>query len=432
MHYLLIVEHSLPRNTVHTTLRAPSLENSANVFRKGRVHHTRKVKHCRKLPKSLNSIDPMDYKAEMTVQNLTSFNACVQPKIGILHVPSQNEVTSILVQLTRKQIMCYQTRVIESARLVKALKDAKHVTPGFQAIIALHHDFVRTASVNINPQLLSKSQIQSIVQNHVPWLDGKSVGRLLTSYDTTNTGIIRFVRISSTLVCCFEPAMIKLASALDNNNKKWSNYYISNDSIELGRLPKSQRSASTSSDLSRNGKSQRSILDMLSSEDTLTEGEWRDFRGEIFVIRLLHKMFCDSSGYLGLENSQSQPVVARMKLEDVREMFTCCVTSTDEENKMDIIIGPMVQYLMVQLSKELVGIDPNVRGNIGTDPVLATTVRVDKVMKYGGLKSLFSQLTLDEEMLVDAVLVHPNVLREFISQVRKFRKESQSNVHNLN
>lgn len=360
----------------------------------------------------MNADDPMDYKEEMRIQNLSRFNACIQPAIGIKQVPSQKEVTSVLLQLTRKQIMCYQTRIIESAELVKALKDTQHGTPGFQAILTLHEDFIMAASANINPVLLSKVQIYAIIQRHVPWLDSKSIGRLLTSYDTTNTGIMRFVRISTTLLCCFEPAMIKLASSLDKNSKQWSNYYISNDSMELGRSP---HSFGGYEGCSRKATQQSHTI---GDNEILTEVEWKDFRGEIFVIRFLHKMYSDCNGC-------TQSMIGKdpvMKLEDLKELFTCCVTSTDEESMMEKLLEPMLQYLLLKLSGESLTDSIDRTQNITSDSLLAGSLKAEKVLKYARLKSLFSQLVLDIDSLVDAVLVYPNVLREFIRQMRHFRK----------
>lgn len=59
------------------------------------------------------SIDPLDYKDEMSIHARGNFNVAVKPSISIGTVPSKSEVNHILESLTRKAVLSYNTRIVE-------------------------------------------------------------------------------------------------------------------------------------------------------------------------------------------------------------------------------------------------------------------------------------------------------------------------------
>ena len=447
-----------------SSLSQDNLHNSKNPFRSRRLQAGDTIRYCRQLPRLANDKDPLDYKDNMLVKSVHSYSACIQPSVGIHHVPSKKEVTDVLLQLTRKQILCYQARIIESGALIKALRNTRHETPGFQAILSLHKAFVDASAINMNPFLLSKGQIFQIIQRQVPWLETACISRLLSSYDTTNTGLIRYPRISCTLLACFETAMINIATALDRNKEKWSKYFVSSD--EMASLASNNNNNSSSGNKSvassntskTKTKSTASLytkktkdsfkhgdvtLSTVSMEDLLTEDEWKDFRGEIFILRFLHQFYAECSGFvqeqvdpkkLMKDNNSSQLLkdlaskqpVAMMKIEDLRELFACCVMGTDDEQIIDKLLQPMVQYLFEKMSKPTLDNESISHQHlVSTDHTLASTLNSSMVLGYTGVKSLFSQLAVTIDDLIDAILLHPLLLREFIRQIRAFREPAQ-------
>lgn len=78
--------------------------------------------------------------------------------------------------------------------------------------------FINAASSNANNWLLNRNQISEVLMNHIPWLARENKHRLLLSFDAQNTGLIKYVRLSSTLLCCSEPAMIKLCTVLNRTS----------------------------------------------------------------------------------------------------------------------------------------------------------------------------------------------------------------------
>lgn len=107
-------------------------------------------------------------------------------------------------------LICYD---IYSVTL-QALQDIRHPTPGLAAIVDFHRSCVDAACLNPNSWTLTRNQISSVLSRKVSWFDIEAKQRLLTSYDHHQTGKIRFVRISTALVCCTRPAMTELMSLL--------------------------------------------------------------------------------------------------------------------------------------------------------------------------------------------------------------------------
>jgi hypothetical protein len=257
------------------------------------------------------------------------------------------------------------------------------------------------------------------------------------------------VRIVSTLLCCCEPAMVNLAGALDKNRNFWNKYYISDDERRAGRLTMessvssvalSSSSSTTSATATATVRhSVNTSSRMKSAENCLTENEWKDFRGELLLIRFLHQLYCECAGFV--EETQDfkkgrnsatvdvPPSQPTMRLEDLQEMFTCCVTNLEDEHTMIREIAPMLEYLFKKLHSPT---ENSREAELGmalkSDNLLAHMVNAENILKFGSIKTMFSRLTVTVDDLLDAVLTHSSVLKEFIRQVRNFRKEAQPYV----
>jgi hypothetical protein len=251
-------------------MEVPNIHNSENPFRQA-VRSKETIVYARSLPRQPNQIDPLDYKDEMSIRTMGNFNACIKPGVGIGSIPSQSEVNSTMVALTRKAMLSYSTRVVECGGALKALKDPRHLTPGLQAVLALHKGFVAAAAANPNNWLLNRKQLSMVFAQHVPWFPDEAKHRLLLSFDAENTGLIRYVRITTTLLCCSEPAMTELASSLNRARDKTAN----------------------------------------TKEDNAAIGE---FTGELIVISLIHGFYeeCGGGTMLSVTNKNRQKILSKL------------------------------------------------------------------------------------------------------------------------
>ena len=125
-------------------------------------------------------------------------------------VPSKKEVLESLADASKRALIAYDVRIVETGALLKALCDIRHPTPGMAAIMDLHKAFVQGTATNPDPWNLTREQMQNILHNRVPWLAPVAVQRLISSYDPNRTGVVRYIRICCALVLCIRPAMSDL------------------------------------------------------------------------------------------------------------------------------------------------------------------------------------------------------------------------------
>lgn len=99
-----------------------TIHNTENPFR--RAANTTSISngiisHNRSMPRPSHVNDPLDYKDEMFIRSVGNFNACVKPELKIGGTPSRTEVTDTLVKLTRKTILSYNARIVETGAALR-------------------------------------------------------------------------------------------------------------------------------------------------------------------------------------------------------------------------------------------------------------------------------------------------------------------------
>lgn len=334
-----------------STIELPNICNSENPFRQA-IRSKLVITHARDRPRQPNDLDPLDYKDEMSIKTMGNFNVSIKPSLGIGSIPSQSEVNETLMTLTRKALLSYSTRVIECGATLKALKDPRHPTPGLQAILALHKTMVNAAAANPNNWLLNRKQLTQVLTNLIPWLPDNAKHRLLLSFDAENTGLIRYVRISTTLLCCSEPAMTELASSLNRaRNKIYANDAENAEIFEYigelivisfihsfyeecggGTMLRVKNKEKILAKLAKNASSS------LATESTATE-----------VNPLLTPSGRKKGPSFGVAASaneaESDRVGVGMRLQDFIEAFTCCASCIEDELLINAEAPPVMQFL---------------------------------------------------------------------------------------
>ncbi len=120
----------------------------------------------------------------------------------------------------------------------------RHATPGVPAVMDLHLAFIHAAAMNPDPWLLRREQMCSVIRDRIPWLEESEMGgvtnddmeddegeprsmansgilrRLASAYDPQNSGLVRFVRLSVSLLCCNKPNMANLIALLTELEEK--------------------------------------------------------------------------------------------------------------------------------------------------------------------------------------------------------------------
>lgn len=261
-----------------SSIKFPNARNSDNPFRR-QVLTRLVISHTHSQLKAPNSLDPLSYKGEMAIHAAGQYNIAVKPSIAIGQVPSQSEVCTILESLTRKALLSFNARIVECGTTLRAMKDPRHISPGLDAIFALHKAFVSAAATSPNNWLLNKHQIAQVLLSQVKWLDPSTVHRLLLSFDTQNTGLIRYVRISATLLCCSKPAMIELSTTL---NRAFS---------KMKKKNKNKTGA-----------------------EKLDEEELSEYVGELVLIGFMHRLYeeCAGSSVLRLKKNDRRDIIAKL------------------------------------------------------------------------------------------------------------------------
>ena len=359
--------------------------NNLNPFRKS---GSTVVTHSRSIPRQLNHLDPLDYKDDLYVKRAGGLTVCIKPDVTMSDksLPSRSEVTDTLVDLTRKGILSYNTRIVGVGACIKAMKDPRHLTPGLQCILDLHRTFIDVSQINPNPWLLDTHQILQIMKSKIPWMSDDALNRLINSFDPQKTGMVRFVRISLTLVACLQPAMIELASMF-NRVRDRVRMYEQKDREELDRLA-----------------GELIIIRLL---HTLYEDcaggvewkmewakppakEWRPKTADLEAAEAAARVGgdgCEDSGGDGNSNSETDmgdgsgsgsnynengtsskggsssadnphnkrtmvQVGVGMKFEDINELFACSVTNIDDELRIDRAIKPMLDHLYADSQRQ--------------------------------------------------------------------------------
>lgn len=248
-----------------------------------------------------------------------------------------------------------------------------------------------------------------MISRSVPWLGMESIIRLVKSFDPQNTCLIRYVRISTTLLATLQPAMIELASTFNRVRAKI-------------RITDENR-------------------------------EEHECMSELIMVRFLHSLYEECSGgtewkMVPVSTSTSIPssseskeedssekkmngqkdryemkrVPVGMKLEDLPELFSCCVSCVEDEIVMDRGVQTLMQYFYSEAQRTSFlmqgdSIGTSSSGGFGS-------VSSESVVKYPLLKSSVVLSRIGQEDLIEALRLpqHAAFLKEFIRQVRNFRK----------
>lgn len=352
---------SVPSKSRHTqssgAIDLPNICNSENPFRQS-IRSQLVITHARDRPRQPNELNPLDYKDEMSIKTMGNFNVSIKPSLGIGNIPSQSEVNETLMTLTRKALLSFSTRVIECGAALKALKDPRHPTPGLQAVLSLHKTMVNAAAANPNNWLLNRKQLTQVLTNVIPWLPDNAKHRLLLSFDAENTGLIRYVRISTTLLCCSEPAMTELASSLNRaRNKIFSNNADNAEIFDfLGELivisfihsfyeecggGTTLRVKNKEKILAKIAKNASSSLATTETTTTTTTTAAE----EVMASPSGRKKGPSFGVAASANEGESDRVGVGMRLQDFVEAFTCCASCIEDELLITAEAAPVMQFL---------------------------------------------------------------------------------------
>jgi hypothetical protein len=344
-------------------LSVPTEKSSGNPFR---MPQKLVMKTAINKLKPLNVRDPLDYKEARQYTSAGNWNivkkATKTTKKGI---PSREEIHTAVTLASRKALLGYDTRIIETGTLLAACTSHKHSQPGIPAIIDLHRNFIIAAAMNPNPWLLKRDQVASVIFEHLPWCDKQSVRRLCTAYDAQNSGLIRYVRISVSLMCCVKPNLPNLVCLLarieedrqeknriqEEREKAWDAMHIAEQQAALNRKTGYKHFSTDSHShvhdpVGTNKHALRGLLgDDASNIDDRTEASvmsyTKDNAPEIYLLKLIHGLYEDCEGTTtGQKLSNADEVGASrnltvpgcgMRLEDIIEALCCMACSVEDE-----------------------------------------------------------------------------------------------------
>lgn len=249
--------------------------------------------------------------------------------------PTKERLVGVLNDVTKKAVLAYDTRIVEVGACVKALTDIRHPTPGIAAIMQLHRGFIDAASLNPNPTTLTRPQVLHVFKQQVTWYAVDAMQRLISAFDPLHTGMVKYVRLSCSLMACCRPNMSMLAGKAGN----------------ASHLPS-------------------------------------ELRGELLLLKLMHQLYdeCDGGGGSNSGNMDDTGAVnGGIRIEDVPELLCSCAKHVDDESRMESMCEDMQALLYIDIQNE---------ANDGSTPLLKReiseeTKHIAKVsIKYPLLKSV--------------------------------------------
>jgi hypothetical protein len=364
-------------------LDVPTEKISGNPFRPSQRAVARATaKSVTKIP-VVSEVNPLEYRAEATHRKAGNFGVIIKAeKTTRGGVPTRNEIQEALSQAARKNLLAYDTRIVETGSLLKAVNHHGHSSPGIPAIVQLHKAFVEAAAMNPNPWLLKRDQVASVIREELPWLDGGSLRRLVSAYDPHGTGLIKYVKMSVSLVCASKPAMANLIVLLsrieeernekkrlaEEEGKKWDIQQAAADSAKANAQRRYKRtSTETHSHVHDVGNEPfpsgkpRDDESVVSSASTY-QGE---YGSEKYLLQLLHGLYEDcegtNTGRILKNNDRLLPprtlaaAGCGMRLDDIVEVVSCCACNVEDELYMQRVMAPVVEEVyQVGRSKDIV------------------------------------------------------------------------------
>ena len=162
--------------------------------------------------------DPTTYDRGVSVSQLGNYAVAVQSN-PLKSRPSRNKVMSTVNDITRRDILMHDTRIVELGTVIKALQDNRLEAPGIASILDLHTRLLDAASLNPNPWVVHRKQFMSTITQFLPWVPREVFGRLFSAYDPKHSGVIRFVQMSAALVAGSRPQMADLIGILSEDTR---------------------------------------------------------------------------------------------------------------------------------------------------------------------------------------------------------------------
>lgn len=353
------------------------------------------VRYHRTRPTPLRPKDAMSYKDDVYIATMSHYNAVLQPDPMPGQVPSSKEVRTALLELTKKQILRYTARLSETAFLAAVLTSPHNQPrPGLTALLELHRGCIVAASVNFNPFNLSRRQLAAVLQHALPVeaLPQDRLGRLLLAYDTTNTGNVRYVRLTAAVLVLLRPPLLQLINLIHGRNADrralhdlvlFETHYGKKKHIK-GRTHHQHaqhhhyhRTVEDEDDVQREHDNNHSTTSSVSTggiaEHYLTEAEWLSLREDLYLVRLLHQLYAECGGcefaevwdkgegelhIAGEHDSPKKAVTSvkeeddhekkgHIKLEDLRELLCVAVQNPTDEMNIDAVLQPVLHELFV-------------------------------------------------------------------------------------
>ena len=202
--------------------------------------------------------------------------------------------TQALTKIAKSALFAYDTRIVETGALVMALQDSKNSAPGLASALKLHRRFVDAASTNPNTWLLHNRQMILVLNDVVPWLGVDVANRLMAAYDPKRSGVVRYIRVSCSIIAASKPAMMNLMADI-------------NPDFHSQTHP-----------------------------------------GELFLLRLMLSLYEECDGFQ--ENVGVKPVSGKIaekgiRIEDIIELLSCCCCSIDDQIRMADHGGRVAQHL---------------------------------------------------------------------------------------
>ena len=290
-----------------------------------------------------------------------------------------------------------------------------------------------------NEIILCYLQLVEVFSRSVPWLGMDSIIRLIKSYDPQYTGLVRFVRITTTLLATIQPAMIELASTF---NRVRAKIHITEENKEDNELMAELimiRFLHSLYEECSGGTEWKMVPSAAPSE---VQGGPSNESKQLE----LHSISSGTSQVSTESTTKKKPsntpaytmkkVPVGMKLEDLPEMFSCCVSCVEDELLMDKRVQQMIEYFYSEAQKKSFLMQST--SNFATASLSANRMDIasnessrggnssisNSMLKYPLVKSSVVLSRISQEELIEALQLpqHKEFLREFIRQVRTFRK----------
>ena len=165
------------------------------------------------------AIDPKMYtKSSMNTQYGT-YNVTIKEPV-IKDLPSKEYINKAMTQISKQVLISYSTRIVETGAALRALQSSKHEKPGIAAILALHSAMISAAAFNPSVWELSRIQFKHVLNEQIPWFENEAVERLASAYDPQKSGVIKYSRLSASLMAGNRPAMGMLMTTISRDPDK--------------------------------------------------------------------------------------------------------------------------------------------------------------------------------------------------------------------